>query len=231
MDSRSVRYGVLALVVALALGLGWSGLVRYQAEKRAAVAAAAETAEPAEPARPAQTVEPAPAASAARPEPDLVIHVAGAVANPGVYHLPAGARISDAIAAAGGTVPDSAPEVLNLAARVADGDKIYVYTKQEQQQAPAAGPPPGARGATQGTAATRTTASGGGTGGANGGKVSVNTATAEQLDALPGVTPTVARAIVEYRTKNGAFKRFEDLEKVKGIGPATREKIKQNATL
>jgi competence protein ComEA len=232
-ENRSVRYGVLALVAALALGLSWFGLVRYQAEQRAALAAgqtlSGDSAGPV--ALPAPVTDQA-AAPVAPPVPLLVVHVAGAVSNPGVYRLDPEARVSDAIAAAGGALPEGAPDVLNLAARLADGDKVYVYTRKEVEAQSTQAPPAAARSATVGPAAStadRGTASGGAT--ASGAKVSVNTATVEQLDAVPSITPTVAKAIVEYRTKNGPFKRLDDLDNVKGIGSATLAKIRDHLTL
>ena len=144
---------------------------------------------------------------------ELTVHVAGAVAAPGVYVLPAGARVVDAIAAAGGALPDGDPDALNLAAPVADGDRIAV-----------------------GTAGAPTAVGGGGishavAGSAPAGPLDVNTASAEQLDALPGVGPATAAAIVAHREANGPFASVDDLEEVRGIGPAKLDALRGLVTV
>ncbi len=256
--SQAVRYGVLAMAAALAAGLLWLGVVRYQAEQRAlrfasldaeAVAAVASAnATPAILGEAPNAVE-APAGalgmagpSAGRagtpstgpeppPEPKLLVHVAGAVASPGVYELEPGARVMDAIEVAGGALPEGMPHSLNLAAPVSDGDKIYVYTRVElQPQAPVS---PHAQGATHVpvTSVRGTAVAPPPSGAGAGGKVNVNTATAEELESIRGIGPATARAIIEYRTRNGPFRSLEDLEAVKGIGPKTLEKLRPHLTL
>lgn len=138
---------------------------------------------------------------------DIVVHVAGAVKNPGVYHLPQGARVVDALTAAGGQRPDGRGDVLNLAAPLADGDKVYVPRSQEVAS--------GGQSAGPGTAA-----GGWGQSGAGNGKVDVNHADAAALETLPGVGPALAGAILRYRQDHGLFRNVADLEKVPGIGPA-----------
>jgi competence protein ComEA len=213
---------VLALVAALSMGLLWAGVVRYQAEQRALAVAKGESAEepeqvPAAVPVPAVTTAELPAP---KPLPQLVVHVAGAVAHPGVYKLDEGARVADALAAAGGPLPEAAPDALNLADKLADGQKVYVFTKQELASPT---PPPAAAGAIQ-TASTAVPAK-------PAGKVNINTATAAQLDQVPGVSLTLANDIVAYRNQHGPFKRLEDLDNVKGIGPATIEKLRPHITL
>lgn len=157
----------------------------------------------------------------------LIVHVAGAVQKPGVYTFEEGARVNDAIVAAGGALAEGVPDALNLAAPLGDGAKVYVYTKAELQ--PAAQAPAAARGATYApvaaaepptppTAAPQTQT--------QQGPVNVNTATAAELERVPGIGPATARAILEHRAKHGAFKRIEDLTAVSGIGPKTLEKLR-----
>ncbi|GIV97142.1 MAG: hypothetical protein KatS3mg057_1799 [Herpetosiphonaceae bacterium] len=147
------------------------------------------------------------------PSPELiVVYVSGAVANPGVYRLDEGARVDDVIRAAGGPVADAALTRVNLAARIHDEQHIHIPHVGEDT--PAAQPPPG----------------GGGTAGV-GRKLNINTATTEELDALPQIGPTTAQRIVEYRTANGPFDQPEDLLQVKGIGPAVFEVISDLITV
>jgi competence protein ComEA len=131
-----------------------------------------------------------------------VVHVAGAVATPGLYRLPVDARLADAIAAAGGPAPGAEVDRLNLAAKVADGQRIGV---------PRRGDPIGA--------ATGDDAAASATGGSEStGPVDLNTATAAQLETLPGVGPATAARILDQRTRQGGFKSVRDLLRVPGIG-------------
>lgn len=130
----------------------------------------------------------------------VVVYVAGAVVAPGVYTLDAAARVTDAVAAAGGAALDADLGVVNLAALVADGERIYVPKVGETI--------PVVVGNTN--AADDTTPAG---------PVNINSATADQLDVLPGVGPTTAAAIVAHREQNGPFQTVEQLGEVRGIGP------------
>jgi competence protein ComEA len=143
---------------------------------------------------------PAPAATSTTAG-ELFVHVAGAVARPGVVRLAPGARIEDALAAAGGPAAAGDLDQVNLAARVADGDRVYVPRRGEA-------PPPAP------------VTSGGGNPGTRAGPVDLNSAAADQLDALPGVGPATAKAIVDYRTRHGRYRTVDDLLSVPGIGPA-----------
>ncbi|MGI8807967.1 MAG: helix-hairpin-helix domain-containing protein [Acidimicrobiales bacterium] len=144
----------------------------------------------------------------------VTVHVAGQVASPGVYAVPAGGRVADAVLAAGGTAGEADLEQLNLAARVADGERIFVPRKGEPAPAVVAATPPAG------------SPVGGGAKGAPAGPVDLNTATAEQLEALPGVGPATSKAILAYRTSHGRFRSVTELLEVPGIGPAKLEALR-----
>jgi competence protein ComEA len=154
--------------------------------------------------------------------PQITVHVAGAVRNPGIFKLSNGARVFDAIAAAGGAEPAAELNNLNLAAVVQDAAKIHVPRTGETVPAPAAG-----------SVGTGGTVGGGGTtgngsqgsGGSADGKLNLNTATADELDALPKVGPVLAKRIVEWRQQHGPFAAVEDLDAVDGVGPKMMETL------
>jgi competence protein ComEA len=139
-----------------------------------------------------------------------VVQIAGMVRHPGVYRLPFGARVYEALREAGGAIPGSSSESLNLAARVSDGQRIVV--PRRGAVAPASSD--GAVG--QGSGASTTS-----------GPVSLNQATAQQLDALDGIGPALAARIVEWRQSHGGFASVDDLDKVPGIGPAKLAALRQ----
>jgi competence protein ComEA len=141
----------------------------------------------------------------------LWIHVTGAVAEPGVYELAPGARVKDAIAAAGGFLPGGESGALNLAAPLADGQQIAV----PDASAAAAPEEPAERSSSEQPA---------------GALVNINTATAAELEALPGIGPTIAQRIVDYREENGPFEKAADILNVSGIGPATFAQFKDLIT-
>ncbi len=141
------------------------------------------------------------------------VHVAGAVVSPGVYALPAGARVADAVTAAGGPLAEAEVDRLNLAARVADGDRVHVPRKGDPADASASG-------------ASAGVASGAGPVTLPAARLDLNTATIEQLDTLPGVGPATAQAIVTYRTRHGRFRSVTELLEVPGIGPAKLEAVR-----
>ena len=178
------------------------------------------------PADPAATGPPDPADPAGAPAGRIVVHVVGAVVSPGVVVLADGARVADAIAAAGGASSDADTEQLNLARVLDDGEQVRVPHAGEQLAAPDPGPsPPG--GASGGSAAAG--ASGGSTPG--GGVVNINTAGVSELEALPGIGPALAARIVEYRDGHGPFASVDDLTDVPGIGPAKLEALRSQATV
>ena len=151
--------------------------------------------------------------SKASAETEVYVDVDGAVARPGVYRLKDGARVSQAIDAAGGLTAEADVTGLNRASKVTDGQKIYVPTVGEQQTALAAG------GAEGGAA----TVSGAGT---SSGLVNINTASAAELQTLSGIGPSMAQSIIDERTQNGAFASVDDLMRVSGIGEKKLAKIK-----
>jgi competence protein ComEA len=159
----------------------------------------------------------APAGTAAA----IVVHVAGAVAAPGVYTLPGAARAADAVAAAGGVTAEGDLDGLNLAASVVDGQRVYVPRLGEVDPASV---PSGA-----GIAASAENGPTGTTAPAR--PLDLNTATAAELEALPGVGPSTAGAIVDDRTRNGPFASVDDLDRVPGIGPAKLEALRQLVTV
>ena len=176
------------------------------------------------PADPAAT-GPGAADPAGAPAGRIVVHVVGAVVSPGVVVLADGARVADAIAAAGGAASDADTEQLNLARVLDDGEQVRVPHAGEQLAAPDPGPsPPGASGG--GAAAG---SSGGSTPG--GGVVNINTAGVSELEALPGIGPALAARIVEYRDGHGPFASVDDLTDVPGIGPAKLEALRSQATV
>ena len=139
----------------------------------------------------------------------LIVDVAGAVHQPGVYEFGEGDRVIDAIERAGGQLPKADLSLLNLAAPLVDGTQILV---------PKAGPP-GAVGADPGT------------GSSAGGLLNINTASATELETLSGIGEVLAATIIEYRDQNGPFTSVDGLMDVSGIGPATLEEIRDQVTV
>jgi competence protein ComEA len=133
---------------------------------------------------------------------DIVIDVAGAVRRPGVYRLPAGARVIDAIGRAGGPAGGAMLEGINRAARLADGQQVMVPERGPGGMAVVAGS------------------------GAEDGPISLGSATVEQLEAIDGIGPVTAGKIVEYRDQHGGLASVDQLDQVSGIGPATMESLR-----
>jgi competence protein ComEA len=165
-------------------------------------------------------LQPPPATATPAPSPTpapITVDVAGAVLRPGVYELPASARSADAITAAGGFAPSADQAALSLAQPLQDGDKLIVPEAGANRSASAAivpeAPDVGAsRGSVLDVAGVAL--------------ININTASALELEALPAIGPVTAQAIVDYRTTHGNFRSVEEIVSVKGIGPATLEKIK-----
>lgn len=194
------REHVAAVVIVLLVGCGWTAYSLLQARSTPVAMAAP----------PAVVASPAPSAT---PAPRVVVHVLGAVQNPGVVELADGSRVEDAIRAAGGLTRTADPAELNLAAVVADGSQIVIGTRTKP------------RGDVHGPGAASGT--GGGSSSA-GGIVSLNTATLEQLDTLPGIGPVTAQKILDWRSKHGRFTAVSELQEVDGIGPKTYADIAPN---
>jgi competence protein ComEA len=180
---RALALGALVLVVAL---LGFRHLTRSSG---AAVA-----------------VPPVAGAPVKHRKTVLVVHVVGAVRRPGLYRLPGGSRVNDAVERAGGATRKANLEGINLAAPLADGLQVVVSSKIPGSQP--------------------TAAASGSTGGASQGPLDLNSATLEQLEALPGVGPVTAQKILDYRQQHGAFTSVSQLDAVPGIGPAHMAQLK-----
>ena len=133
--------------------------------------------------------------------PRLVVHVAGAVKRPGLYRLAEGKRVADAVARAGGATAPADTASINLAAPLADGMQVLVPRRAPQPAAAAAGEAPP-------------------------GRVSLGSATVEQLDTLPGVGPATAEKILAYRDEHGGLSSVDELDQISGIGPATMEALR-----
>jgi competence protein ComEA len=146
----------------------------------------------------------------------VTVHVAGAVAKPGVYDLDAAARVIDAIEAAGGGAPDADLNRLNLAAKIADGQRVLVQRVGEA--APAGSVSPGGSGSAGGSDDPS-------------GLVSLNSATQVELEALPGIGPTLAEAIITERERRGGFRSVNELRDVRGIGEKRFADLKDKVTI
>jgi competence protein ComEA len=189
-----------ALVAALAL-VAWTWLDRPRVTPPGSGAIAASTASPS---AGRSVVSPA-VGEAAATSATVVVSVVGQVVRPGLVTLPAGARVADAVAAAGGLVPGADPASVNLAAVVSDGQQVAV----------------GVPGATGGSPA----AAGGAAAATGQGPVNLNTATVAELDALPGIGPVLAQRIVDYRSQQGRFTSVDQLDDVPGIGPTLYSRL------
>ncbi|HEX8745474.1 MAG TPA: helix-hairpin-helix domain-containing protein [Thermoleophilaceae bacterium] len=155
----------------------------------------------------------------------LAVQVAGEVRRPGVYQVPAGARVHEAVERAGGLTRHADQAGVNLVAKVADGQQVIV----PRRGAGGAGPAPSGAGAA-GSGSSGSGSGGSGSGGSLAPKVSLASATPEQLDAIDGIGPTLARRIVEYRTQHGGFRSVEELRQVEGIGEKRFESLREAVT-
>jgi competence protein ComEA len=138
----------------------------------------------------------------------LTVHVAGAVVKPGLYRLVEGSRVADALSRAGGATQDGILDDVNLASRLKDGQKVLVPRSNGNMTAP------GAQEKSDGSTL-----------------INVNTADEEELEKLPGVGPSLAKSIVEYRRRNGPFSTVEELDNVDGIGPKKLELMKEQVAI
>jgi competence protein ComEA len=177
--SQLLVYGAIAVAVLL-VGARWIRSGGSGSPSEAAVSFAADSSHQGEGTR------------------DVVVHVAGAVERPGVYRLPAGARVTDAVRRAGGFAHGANQDAINLAARLSDGQQVVV-------------PGPGA---TAGSSPGQT------------GPISLGSATVEQLDQIEGIGPVTAQKIVEFRDQHGGLSSINQLDQVDGIGPSTMETLR-----
>ena len=166
-------------------------------------------------------VQSPPAAARGEPErrgapAEVVVHVVGAVHRPGLVRLPAGSRVSDAVAAAGGTTAAARAASVNLARVLVDGEQVVV---QSRNGPPVVAAPGAAAGAPPGAAP------------APAGPVDLNTATLEALDGLPGIGPVLAQRILDWRTAHGRFSSVDELGEVSGIGEATLADLRPAVTV
>jgi competence protein ComEA len=152
------------------------------------------------------TLQPRSIPTATVPPTTIEVYVTGAIKKPDVYALPIGSIVKDLIAAAGGATAEADLEAINLAQRLTDQAHIHVPRKGEAVPTPISGSVPGAL-------------------------ININTADATQLDTLPGIGPSTAQGIIEFRTSNGPFKKIEDIKNVPRIGDALFEKIKDMITV
>ena len=133
---------------------------------------------------------------------DVVVDVTGAVVRPGVYRMPIGSRVDDAVQRAGGATSRAQLEAVNLAARLADGQQVVVPERVPGGSAVASGA------------------------GEEEGPISLGTATVEQLDTIDGIGPVTAEDIVEFRDQHGGLSSVDQLDQISGIGPATMESLR-----
>ncbi len=246
--SRAEQYVVFVLLLAVLGGLFVLSYAYGRKQREAATATAfLEQPDAAEAGSPAITPDTAPSQ-------ELVIHIIGAVKQPGVYRFFPGARVDDAIRQAGGARTDGYADALNLAARLEDGMRICVPTRAEWTKMTAATPlpplvvagspdpihtPPDSAALTSlpTTDATSGAIAAGGSPARTGpkplptGKIALNTAGAEQLMTLPGIGPVTAQRILDYRAQQGKFTDLSQLLDVPGIGPKTYEKIEPHVML
>lgn len=160
-----------------------------------------------------QPADPPADAAPTAPSAPIVVHVAGLVARPGIVELPSGSRVVDAIEAAGGATPDADLTPINLARVLTDGEQVLVTADPP----PAAAPPPPAAG----DSATPTPSA----------PISLNTATAAELETLPGIGPALAGRILDWREQNGRFTSIDELREVSGIGEQRFAQLEPLVTL
>ena len=140
---------------------------------------------------------------------DVVVDVTGAVRKPGVYRMPAGSRVNDAVKRAGGATGKAAVDSINLAARLADGQQVVVPEEAPGGGGAAAGAAIGAAGAEEDA------------------PIGLSTATAAELDTIDGIGPVTAEDIIEFREEHGGLSSVDQLDEISGIGPATMEALRE----
>lgn len=167
---------------------------------------------------PKETAAPSPTEAHTETEPEEIsVYICGSVKSPGVIKVKEGTRLDEAVRMAGGAVKEADLNAVNLAYKLADEDMIYIPKKGENQKSTTKTTP----GVNTIKNATENKP----------GKVNINTANESELDTLSGVGPATAKAIIQYREKEGSFKSIEDIKKVKGIGDSKFNKIKDYITV
>ena len=161
-----------------------------------------------------ETMEDSPASAESKAAEEIYVHVCGAVKNAGVYRMAEGDRVFAAIEAAGGFLPDAAEESINQARVLADGEELYIPTREEILSSAGSFAPAGLAESDSKEQ-----------------KVNINTADVSELTTLTGIGETRARAIIAWREQNGDFSSPEDLKNVEGIADKTYEKIKDRITV
>lgn len=216
MPTRFARSIAVMVVVGVVIAVGW-WLLRPPAPPLEAAIPAAGTDGAAVTAGGAAPVVIDGVTTTSVPSTELVVQAAGAVTSPGVYRLPDGSRVDDVVRAAGGLAPDADLDRVNLAAPVGDGERVWVPLVGEDPPqvvtGSGGGAPSAGGGAAPGTPAEPVV-------------VDLNTATAQELDTLPGVGPSTAAAILAYRDEHGRFASVDELLEVRGIGDAKLEAMR-----
>ncbi len=197
---KVVRYGVLALVLVVALGVFFSG---HKSQDTIVLETLASTTEEVVVTDPESSTE------------VIYVDIGGGVVFPQVVQLPLDSRVEDAIQAAGGHLSNADVTSINRAAKLSDGEKIYIPIEGEEVS----------------ESIVSSTSSSTSTSSSSSGKININTATADELQELTGVGSVIANRIVVYRATYGAFSSIEDIKAVDGIGDKTYEKIKDSITV
>jgi competence protein ComEA len=221
-----LAFGAVLAVLALGAGLFWFWAGAHHGD----VAAASPSPERSGPIDRKDAASGRPSAPPENPDSAppttggaVAVHVAGAVLRPGLYHLPGGSRVADAIAAAGGRLARADLDRLNLAARLGDGQKVFVARRGEPVPPDSSGGAGGAAGWSGGAP---------GAGGENAGgpvePIDLNAADLAALDSLPGIGPATARAILEERARRGGFRSTRDLLRIPGIGDGRFARLKDH---
>ncbi|MFJ3493147.1 helix-hairpin-helix domain-containing protein [Streptomyces sp. NPDC086091] len=226
---------VVVAVAAFALQHFWAGRSRavatpevvraaapYDGETARGSAVPSSLATPVNPVNPVNPSSPSSLSGVGAPAAEIVVDVSGKVRRPGIHRLPAGARVVDALNAAGGVRPGTDTDGLNRARFLVDGEQVVVGGPQPPGGAVGPGAGAAGSGAGAGAGAGAGVGSGAGAGGTVPGlpvaPLSLSTATLEQLDTLPGVGPVLAQHIIEHRTRHGGFRSVDELREVNGIG-------------